>query len=137
MQFKMLQRIKHIVRICIAGLLLVGVSGVTFVIHHEHPIGTYAEKHTAHSHDETATENQQSKPSTYHEVHFVKLGSDDNFTSSSSTDCRIPLVSLIINHANSIDSPSTLHSAAFINIAAKETGPPSVDRCVLFCAFLV
>jgi hypothetical protein len=133
----MLQLIKHIVRICIAGLLLVGVSGVTFVIHHEHPIGTFAEKHSAHSHDETATDKQESKPSTYHEVHFVKLGSDDNFTISPTTDCRVSLITLLVIHSPSFDSLSILQSATFIDIAAKETGPPSVDRCVLFCTFLV
>jgi hypothetical protein len=129
----MLKLFKNITKASIIGILLVGVSGITFVIQHDHPIDDSAIKHTGHSHDK----HQQNKPTTYHEVHFVKLGSDDNFTNLSVTTGSTSHVVLFVIHPESFDSFPTLHSAGISNNALEETRPPSRDKCILFSSFLI
>lgn len=134
---KMLQQVKNIVRSCIVGVLLLGLSGITIAVHHDHPIETSSPKQTQQPEGKQAGENQQSKPSTYHEVHFLKLGSDDEFTISPPAERVASLTVRFVIPAAAFDSFPALRSAAVINTAEKETQPSSGDKCALFCSFLI
>ena len=118
----------------VVGFLLLAISGLTITIHHEHPIGDILAKH-GHSHsDEPAA---KTTPSTYHEVHFVKLLSGDSFNSSQKTEIKTSLVKLFAVHPAPLELSLVYHLTSSANIDIKETGPPSVDRYILNCSFLI
>lgn len=134
---KMLIPAKNIVRRCIVGVLLLSLSGITIAVHHDHPIETSSPKQTQRPDGKQASENQQCKPSTYHEVHFLKLGSDDEFTISPPAERAASLTVCSVIPVAAFDSFSALQSAAFIHTSEKETPLCSRDRCALFCSFLI
>ncbi|MEW5800446.1 MAG: hypothetical protein AB1728_15735 [Bacteroidota bacterium] len=130
--------LKNIVRYSVTGFLLIAVSGFTFVVQHEHPINAATKERTEHPHSEEADEHQQNTPSTYHEIHFVKFSSGDQFNTSPPTDIRFSsFVTLFVIQPDLFDSFSNLHSTSLINAANWETRPPSRDKCALFCSFLI
>ncbi|HWP83163.1 MAG TPA: hypothetical protein VNN76_10975 [Bacteroidota bacterium] len=133
----MLLQAKNIVRHCIVGVLLLSLSGITIVVHHDHPIETSSPKQTQEPDGKQASENQHSKPSTYHEVHFLKLGSDDEFTISPPAERAASLTVCSVIPDAAFDSFPALRSAAVLHTAEKEAHPSSGDKCALFCSFLI
>ncbi len=118
--------------------LAVIVSGLTLPVHHIHLIEYKQPLGKAHSHNHHEAEANQTNPSTYHEIHFVKLLSDDSFNASSHTDGISP-----IGHFMAAISPSTIEFPT--PIISSHQSPqfqraeriPARDKCVLFCSFLI
>ena len=126
--------LKNAARCMVVGFLLIAISGLTIAIHHEHPIGDIL---TAHEHSQFDGLVVKTTPSTYHEVHFVKLLSGDSFNGSQKIECNTSLVKLFTVHLDPLELSPVYHSASSANIDIKETGPPSVDRNILNCSFLI
>lgn len=133
----MLRFLKNIVKYLVTGFLLIAVSGFTFVIHHEHSIETSVKKHTEHSHNEKADGHYKNNPSTYHEVHFVKFSSGDQFNIAPTTDLRSSLLTLFVIQPELFDSFTNFPSSTLVTATDWEYHPPSEDKCVLFCSFLI
>ncbi|GEM_PF-4775185 len=130
----MLAFIKNIVRWSATGFLLIAISGLTIAIHHEHAIGDAS---TKHEHSQPDGLVLKTTPQTYHEVHIVRLLSGDCFNGSQKIDLKTSLVKLFAVQLESPEFSSAHHSTSLANIDVRETGPPSVDKCVLFCSFLI
>lgn len=120
--------------------LVVVLSGMTLPIHHVHSIEVatpVSDDHHSDNHPHDETETKSDVPSTYHEVHFVKLLSDDNFSISKCIEAFsrvIQLMAIIPGKIAFIDSPSS----ETLSFSLKEPSlPPSQDKCVLFCSFLI
>lgn len=137
-----MQSLKHIARICLVGVLLLGASGVSLVIHHEHehplPSGDSTEPTgDHHSGDHHSGDKHQGNTSTYHETHIVKLCSDDHFTTSTATGLRAP----ITLSSPCIVGPTELNlnivGATALHAAMRVFHPPSVDNYILFRSILV
>lgn len=118
--------------------LVIVLSGLTLPVHHVHPIELKQPigESQRHSHDEAKP--HQTGPSTYHEVHFVKLLSDDSFDASSRTDGISSFAHFIVAILPSTFELSTptispLQSPQF----QRAERIPARDRCVLFCSFLI
>lgn len=126
--------IRNIARCTVVGFLLLAISGLTIAIHHEHPIGDILAEHGHSQHDGLVV---KATPSTYHEVHFVKLLSGDSFNGSQKIEFKTSLVKLFAVHLDPLELSPVHHSTSLASIDIKETGPPSVDKCVLFCSFLI
>ena len=124
----------HIIRFSITGFLLVALSGFTVVVHHEHSIGDASANR---EHDPTDGLVVKTKPQTYHEVHIVKLLSGDSFSGSQTIDLNTSVVKFFELHLDSPHFPPYPHSTSLTHTEIRETGPPSVDRCILFCSFLI
>jgi len=117
--------------------LAVVLSGLTLPIHHVHPIEYKQPLGETQSHRHDEAESNQTDPSTYHEVHFVKLLSDDSFNASSRADGISPLVHLATILPSTIEfSIPTISSVLFTHFPMAERIPAS-DKCVLFCSFLI
>lgn len=126
--------LKNIARAAVVGFLLLAISGLTIAIHHEHRIGDMVPDHGRRQHDEIVV---KTTPSTYHEIHFVKLLSGDSFNNLQKIEFRTSLVKLFAVHGDLLVLSPIHHSTSLANIDRRETGPPSVDTCVLFCSFLI
>lgn len=120
--------------------LVVAISGLTLPIHHVHPIEVatpVSDDHHSDNHRHGESETTSDVPSTYHEVHFVKLLSNDNFSTSNRNDISIRVVQFLIiipGKIEFLDSPSS----ETISFSLKEPSPPPPqDKCVLFCSFLI
>ena len=130
----MVRFLKNITRCTIVGFLLVAISGLTVAIHHEHTIGDLLDEHGQSQHDGLIV---KTTPSTYHEVHFVRLLSGDSFNGSQKIEFKTSLVKFFAVHLDQLELSPAYHSSSLRNINIKETGPPPVDKCVLFCSFLI
>jgi hypothetical protein len=126
--------LKNIGRFAVVGFLLFSVSGFTIAIHHEHVIGNNLAEHV-HNHDGGPVVNPT--PSTFHEIHFVKLLSGDSFNGSTKIELKTSLVELFTIHLDRGEYSPIHPSISLASTDVKETGSPSVDRCVLFCSFLI
>ena len=130
----MVSSLNHIARYTVVGFLLLAVSGLTIAIHHEHLIeGLFTEN----GHSQPNGLVVKTTPSTYNEVHFVKLLSGDSFHGSQKVEFKTFLVKIFAVHLDHLELSPAYHSSSLANINIKETGPPSVDKCVLFCSFLI
>ena len=118
--------------------LSVVLSGLTVAVHHTHPIEYKQRSSETDSHNHDQAKLNRTGPSTYHEVHFVKLLSDDSFNTSSRTEGISSIAHFIVAILprtikfstpiiSSIQSPQYQSSDAF----------PARDKCVLFCSFLI
>ena len=126
--------LKNIAKRSLTGFLLLALSGLTIAVHHEHAIGNITAEHEHGQPDGLVV---KTSPQTYHEVHFVRLLSGDSFSGSQKLEFKKSLINLFAVHLHSSEFPSFYHSTSLVNIDIKETGPPSVDKCVLFCSFLI
>ncbi len=118
--------------------LAVVLSGLTLPIHHVHAIEHKQPLGETQRHGHEEAEPHQTSPSTYHEIHFVKLLSEDSFNASSPTDGISSIA-----HFNIAIVPSTIDFSA-PTISSIQSSPfqgaekiPARDRCVLFCSFLI
>lgn len=126
--------LKNIARYLTTGFLLLAVSGFTLAIHHEHSLGTSASQHEHHGPQGVVL---SATPRSYHEVHLVRFLSGDSFNGSEKSHLKASLVKLFTVQLNPVEIPSDPHSASAARTDIRETGPPSVDACVLFCSFLI
>ncbi|MBI1805198.1 MAG: hypothetical protein HY033_13775 [Ignavibacteriae bacterium] len=126
--------LKNIARCSVTGFLLLAVSGLTIAVHHEHSIGSTAAQH---EHSQPNGVVLKTTPQTYHELHLIKLLSGDSFNGSQKIDFKTSLVKLFAVQLDSPEFSSVHHSTSLASTDIKETGPPSVDKCVLFCSFLI
>jgi hypothetical protein len=126
--------LKNIARCTVVGFLLLAISGLTIAIHHEHLVVGMLTEHGHEHHDGIAVRNT---PSTYHEIHFVKLLSGDSFSGSQKIEYKNSPTKLFVVYSNLFELPKIQHSTSFAPIDIKETSPPSRDKCVLFCSFLI
>jgi hypothetical protein len=124
----------HIARCSVTGFLLLAISGLTIAVHHEHHIGNSA-AHRDHGQPDGVVLNTSA--STYHEMHIVKFLSGDSFNGSHKIIVNSALVKLFIVQPESPQFSSVHPSTPLTSTDIKETGPPSVDRCVLLCSFLI
>src|SRR5206468_3540413 len=90
-----------------------------------------------HEHSQPKGVVLKTTPHTYHEVHFIKLLSGDSFNGSQKIDFKNSFAKLFAVHLDSPEFASAHHTSTLANIDIKETGPPSADKCVLFCSFLI
>ena len=134
LEITMSRIIKNIIRCVVVGFLLLAISGLTITIHHEHQIGDILAEH-GHSHtDEHAV---KTSASTYHEIHLVKLVSGDSFDGSQKIDFKSPLVKIFAVPLDPLELAHSYHPTSSSNLDISNTGPPSVDRYVLICSFLI
>ena len=129
----------HIFFIPTLLFLVVVLSGMTIPIHHVHSIEVtppISDEHHSDNHGHDTAETTSDAPSTYHEVHFVKLLSDDSFNTSNHTDVTtraIQFIAIIPGKIAFLNSPSS----DTLSFSLREPSPPpSQDKCVLFCSFL-
>lgn len=133
----MFRVLKNIARHVVVGFLLLALSGMTITIHHDHPIERAPDPSAVHHSNNVGDVGIQNVPSTYHEVHFIKLSSGDSFGPSPTTHLKASLKNLgpvVLDH---IEFSPAYRSSSLTNIDTKETGPPSADKCVLLCRFLI
>ena len=130
----MFRFLKNIARCAVVGFLLLAISGLTIAIHHEHPIRNLLAEHGQSQHDGLVV---KTTPSTYHEVHFVKLLSGDSFNGSQKIAFKTFQVKLFAVHLDPLKLSPVHHSPSLAIINIRETGPPWVDKCVLLCRFLI
>ncbi len=127
--------LKNIFRCSVTGFLLLALSGFTVAVHHEHSMGNAS---IEHKHNQPDGLVLKPTPQTYHEVHIVKLLSGDYFNGSQKLEIKDPPKMFFVLQLDSPDLFSVHpHLTSLPNIDIKETGPPSVDKCVLFCSFLI
>lgn len=126
--------LKNIARYLGTGFLLFALSGFTVVVHHEHSMGNVLAEH---EHGQSDGIVLKTTPQTYHEVHIVKLVSGDCFNGSQRLEFKDFPIKLSALQLDSLEFSSVHHLAPLANIDIKETGPPSVDQCILFCSFLI
>lgn len=131
---KMRKFLKNIARYLVTGFLLIAVSGFTITIHHEHSIGNSAARNENVQRDGLVL---KTTPQTYHEVHIVKLLSGDRFNGSQKIVLKISPLKLFTVQLESPQFSSDYHFTSVSTTDIKGTGPPSVDKCVLFCSFLL
>jgi hypothetical protein len=120
--------------------LVVVLSGLTLPVHHIHSIEVappISDDRHSDNHQHDAAETKNDAPSTYHEIHFVKLLSDDSFSASTCIDAftwGIQFVAILPGTVKLFDSPSS----ETLSFSLKDPSPPpSQDKCVLFCSFLI
>jgi hypothetical protein len=131
----------HLLFIPTVFFLVVVLSGLTIPIHHIHSIEvapSTSGNHHSDNHRHDAADAKSEAPSTYHEVHFVKLLSDDSFNALS----RTAGISSIANSVVAILTSSIEFSALTISSIQspqfqRSDTLPSGDKCVLFCSFLI
>src|SRR6266853_1781736 len=121
--------LKHFATCLVTGFLLLAVSGLTIAVHHEHAMGNTAAQHELSQPNGIVL---KTTPRTYHEVHIVKLLSGDSFNGSQKIDLKTSFAKLFTVQLDSPEFSAAHLSSSLANIDIKETGPPSVDRCVLF-----
>jgi hypothetical protein len=126
--------IKNIARCTVVGFLLLAISGLTIAIHHEHPIVGMLSEHGHEQHDGLVVKNT---PPTYHEIHFLKLLSGDSFNGTQKIELKSSLTKLFAVHIEVLELHPIGYSTFLLNTDISGTGPPSVDRCVLNCSFLI
>ena len=126
--------LKNIIRYLVTGFLLFAISGLTITVHHEHSIGNTGAQH---EHRQPGGLVFKTTPKTYHEGHLIKLLSGDSFSGSQKLECKNSPIKLLTLQLDLRERSSKHHSTSLANIDIRDTGPPSRDRCVLFCSFLV
>ena len=133
----MFRMLKNIARQVMVGFLLLALSGITIAIHHDHPIERAPDPDAVHHTNTVADGKIQNVPSTYHEVHFIKLSSSDSFHPSPKTSFQASWKNLgpMELHPNASSPAYRLSSLA--TIEPKGSDPPPADKCVLFCSFLI
>lgn len=130
----MRKSLRNIARRIVVGFLLLAISGVTISIHHEHAIKELLTEHE-HGHHEGLGVN--TAPSTYHEIHVVTFRSADSFYGSGKGEFDISLVKLLSIPSDHIEVSLVRRSTSFTFFDVRDTAPPSMDKCVLFCRFLI
>ena len=126
--------LKNIVKWSVTGFLLIAISGLTIAIHHEHALGNdLAER----EHGPSDGLVVKTTPHTYHEVHILKLFSGDSFNGCPKMEFKQCLTKLFVGQLEPSALSSIHQSTTIAGIDIKETGPPSRDKCVLFCRFLI
>lgn len=126
--------IKNIAHCVVVGFLLIAISGVSISIHHEHAIGQLSAEHEHGQHEGLGV---SAASSTYHEIHVLTLLSNDSFNGSSKAEFKTPFAKLLDVPLDLLEVSPIHHSTSLAYLDIKETGPPSVDKCVLFCSFLI
>lgn len=118
--------------------LAIVLLGLTLPVHHVHLIEYKQPNDETQNHGHDEAEPHQTGRSTYHEVHFVKLLSDDSFNASSRTDGISSIAHFIV-----VIVPSTIE---FSTPTISSIQSPQFqrahrlvarDKCVLFCSFLI
>ncbi len=118
--------------------LAVVLSGLTLPVHHVHPIEHKQPLGESQRHGNDEAKPHQTGLSTYHEIHFVKLLSDDSFNASRSIDGISSIA-----HFNIAIVPSTIDfsDATISSIQSSQFQRaekiPAQDKCVLFRSFLI
>ena len=129
--------LKNIARQVMVGFLLLALSGITIAIHHDHPIERAPDPDAAHHANNVAGWKIRNVPSTYHEVHFIKLSSSDSFYPSPKTSFQASWKNLGPIELDLIASSPAYRLSSLANLEPKGTDPPPADKCVLFCSFLI
>lgn len=130
----MRKSIRNIAQRIVVGFLLIATSGITISIHHEHAIGELLYEH---EHGQLEGLGVNPAPSTYHEIHVLTFLSADSFNSSGQVEFKTSFTKLIAIPLDRIEFSPVRQSTSLTQLDIKETGPPSVDKCVLFCSFLI
>ena len=125
----------NICLIPVAIFLVVSLSGPTLVIHHDHPIEMAPVDSDGDKHDEAQAENNG--PSTYHEVHFIKLLSEDSFNVSSCVEVVPTTHQLIAVLPFTLELSTSVLPSAPLFSHKTNVHDPAGDKCVLFCSFLI
>ena len=131
----------HIFFIPTLIFLVVVLSGLTLPIHHIHlievaPPSSGNHPSDNHRHDDAA-ETKSNTPSTYHEVHFVTLLSDDSFSALNRTDAFAQAVQVMAILPNSVEFLASPSSEVPLISLKEPSSSPSQDKYVLFCSFLI
>ena len=118
--------------------LLMVLSGLSLQIHHVHPLEPAQPHDTAQRHGHDKAEPHQENPSTYHEVHYIKLLSDDSFNASSRNDGISPLARFFVAIVPTIIEFSypTVSSSVSL-LSQRHASLPARDTCALFCSYLI
>ena len=132
----MLRVITYIARYTVITFLLCAISGLTLTVHHEHHLDV-ENRSVAHDADQHDGHAIKTSGMTYHEIHFVKLLSGDDFDGTQKLQIKTSPTGLFAAYSNLCSSPSYCCSSSIQKRDLKDTGPPSVDKCVLFCSFLI
>lgn len=133
----MVRLFKHIGRYLVVWFLLLALSGLTIPIHHEHSIERSPDPRAIQHSNNTKSVGVKTVPSTYHEIHLIKLGSSDSFDSSRKADHRALLKTLLRPAFDHVEFSPVYHLSSIAILQTNGTGPPSSDKCVLFCSFLI
>lgn len=116
---------------------VVALSGLTLPIHHTHPIEKSPDGVVVHDETNAKTHSVTNAPSTYHEMHFVKFLSGDSFKNTKQIDFKTSFQKLGFIQVDEFQLSPFVHLSPLANKNLHDTGPPSVDKCVLFCSFLI
>lgn len=118
--------------------LLMVLSGLSIQIHHVHPLEPAQPRDTTQSHGHDENEPHQENPSTYHEVHYVKLLSDDSFNTSSRAGGISALVHFIVTIVPTIGEVSNPIASSSVSLLTQQHASlPAREKCALFCSYLI
>jgi hypothetical protein len=130
--FRAMEYIVHCVTV---GFLILAISGLTIVVHHDHPIESGSI--SSGDQNEAARQPHTNDQETFHEVHILTFVSGDQFVGHQNIDAGN------LFHAGRLFSENSSFLYLFIQLystvrlTSESAIPPSRDKYALFCSLLI